>query len=405
MSRDVIQKLQSLKNGEANPRAEWLKNNREFLLSQIRNTVSDENNADQWKGATSALSIFFPQKFVYNVLRPIAILFIVISVASSGWITTVDAAYEALPGDWLYPAKRVAEKTRVTMAVLVGDEKTETKLHAEYAKRRAVETKKIIADPGKQDKVAQSMTDLKKEINNVSDKLEAIKSNPDAKEMAEVAKDVSQNTEQIKNVLKEVKDDLLVSTSTEGLAFSKELNETKDLAKEVTIKAVEVVVTKHLEGDKTVTSEEVKDTIDKLLQNVSTEIVTTKQNVESATTITDAVKFDLAGKVIPVVPTTTPTLKQQTEQATGTAEVKVAEAREFLVSGDLAGAVNKLIEANVANTEVEKMNDLAVGTINSVAPVIGIPTVEILNTPTTTFVSSTIIVSSTVKINTTTRSN
>lgn len=393
MSRDLIKKLKSLKNGEVSPRAEWLKKNRSFLLSQIKNTIpAVEAKNSAWKVIGDGFSIFLPQKFILNVARPLAILLLVISVASSGWITTVDAAYEALPGDLLYPAKRAAEKARVTAAVIIGDKKGEAVLHSEYAKRRAVETKKIIADPAKKNRVVQSVADLKNEIKNVEDSLNVIKDNPNDSDVADVAKEMSTNTEQVKNVLKEVKDNLTDSTAADDLALSKEITETKEMAKDVTMKAVEVVVTKHLEGDNSVTSEEVKDTINKFLQNVTSEAIETGENMDNAI---EAAKISetTVKPVLVVISTSTPTFGEGTGVVTTAVAEKVAAAREFLVSGDLAGAVSKLIEANAVTTEAEKINDIA----QSVAPALS--TAVILVSP-----SSTLAVTSTAVIGTSTPS-
>lgn len=388
MSRNLIKKLKSLKNGEVNPRAEWLEKNRSFLLSQIKNTIpAVEAKNSAWKIIGGGFSIFLPQKFILNVVRPLAILLLVVSVASSGWITTVDAAYETLPGDLLYPAKRAAEKARVTAAAIIGDKKGEAKLHSEYAKRRAVETKKIIADPAKKGRVGQSVADLKNEIKNVEDSLNIIKDNPNASDVADVAKEMSANTEQVKNVLQEVKDDLTDSTAADDLALSKEISETKEMAKDVTMKAVEVVVTKHLEGDNSVTSEEVKNTINKFLQNVTSEAIETGENMDSA--IEAAKSSETAVKpVLAVISTSTPTFGEGIGVVTTAVAEKVAAAREFLVSGDLAGAVSKLIEANAVTTEAEKINDIA----QSVAPTLPAAVVISVSPSSTLAVTSTAII-------------
>ena len=60
----------------------------------------------------------------------------------------------------------------------MGSKTTETKLHVEFAKRRAAETKKIVAgvDPAKNAQAKQSVADLKTEIASVNNKLEESKS-------------------------------------------------------------------------------------------------------------------------------------------------------------------------------------------------------------------------------------
>ncbi|MBU0545933.1 hypothetical protein KKA13_01625, partial [Patescibacteria group bacterium] len=297
MSRELIKQLKTLKSGETNPRAEWLASNRELLLSQVKNTVGANPSSEQAdiarKNFWSTMSIFMPQKFVYNVMRPVMVMLVILCVVTSGWINTVDAAYEALPGDWLYPAKKVTEKTRMTVASVMGDKKTETKLHVEFAKRRAQETKKIMSDPAKKGKASQMVAELKEEIKQASAKLEEIKNDSKEQMTTDVVKEVSQNAEQIKTALQDVKDGLLISTTTADAALTKELTEAKDMAKDAAVKTVEVIVSKHLEGDTTVSKEEMTAVIDKTFQTAVKDISTSRQNTEGVNKVVDAVKTEM----------------------------------------------------------------------------------------------------------------
>lgn len=395
MSKRLIQQLKGLKHGEANPRAEWVKNNRDFLLSQIKNTLPVEQQfaRTSWQSVWPTLSIFLPQNFVYNVLRPAVILLVVISVASSGWITTVDAAYDSLPGDLLYPAKRAAEKTQATVVAVLGDKNAETKLHVKFAKRRATETKKIVAiaatNPKKKSNAIQAVAELKKEIQNVGDSLTEMKiASAEQQGAAEAAKDVGQNTEQIKMVLKEVKDDLLVSSSTEDRALSQEVAEVKDLVKDVGMQAMEVMVTKHMEGDQSVSSDEVKQSINKTLQAVATDATESKQNAQSAQIVVEAVKTEATAQSkilpLPAVTTESKALEEkvsnvsaetkeaaiQTTAASLEVDKKVIEAQKLLVSGDLAGAMDIAKEASTAASQSEKISDSALQQVQSVVPIV-----------------------------------
>ena len=114
MSQELIRQLKQLKHHEVNPSEAWLKNNRALLLSQIKNTIGVEPNrqAGRVEKIWAGLSIFLPQPMVYNFVRPMATLLIIAMVATSGWIATVDASYNAIPGEWLYPAKRATEKPK-----------------------------------------------------------------------------------------------------------------------------------------------------------------------------------------------------------------------------------------------------------------------------------------------------
>ncbi len=211
MSREIIKQLKNLKQSEVTPRPEWLKADRARLVSQISNTVKSEK-PNAWNNVWLGMSIFLPKRFVFGVVRPVAVLLVVAMVGTSGWIATVDASYRSLPGDWLYPAKRVVEKTQLVTAAIIGAKKTEARLHSEFAKRRADEIKTVIksTDPEVQKRVASVVADLTEEINSANDKLDKlITAQTDG--TAEMAKEVQKNTEQISNLLKEVKDELNAS--------------------------------------------------------------------------------------------------------------------------------------------------------------------------------------------------
>lgn len=412
MSREIIAQLKNLRQGDVNPKEEWLQKNRAVLLSQIKNTVDTERKPAMLENVWTALSIFIPQNVVYNVVRPVAVLLVVSLVATSGWVTTVDAAYNALPGDWLYPAKRAMEKTQVTVAAAVGGNTAEAKARTELAKRRATEAKQIAksADPKKDQKVQQAMTDLKKEMTVVNTKLEEIKS--ESKEGAGAAKEVKQETEQIKNVLQEVKIDLLASSNT---STAQKIAEVKDMVKETSVKATEVMVTKHLEGDKSVTIEQVKKELTTALQNAAVDATVNQQNMETAKEVVNVAKIEIKELIatqtdlsqvtttkelsdkISAVAVETQTAVTQNNVVKIETDKKIDEATQFLSTGDLSKALDIVKAVSVTTLEAEKITDETLAKVQTVLPVASvvkevIPTPAVL--PITTTTSST-----TIKVN------
>jgi len=395
MSQDLIAQLKQLKHGEAKPSEAWLKNNRALLLSQIKNTFSTDHNKINLENVWNAMALFIPRTVVFNVVRPVAVLLIVSIVATSGWITGVDAAYNALPGDWLYPAKRAAEKTQVAMASIVGAKKAETKLHAEFAKRRADETKQILVsnDPDKQAKVQEVVSDLKNEINSVNQKLDEIKIASTKDVTADVVKDVKQDTDAIKNTLQEVKTTLLASaaisassTAVAGVAqVAQAVNEVKDLAKDTSVKAVEVMVSKHLEGDATVSADEVKKEINSTLQSAVTDAAASSASVDKVKDVVQAAKDQVADLTTakPKDSTSTIELNQkiseissvaasaaaQTKTAVAATDQNVAKAVDLVSKGDLTQAVQAIKDVNANVKEVEKINDRTITNVSQVVPV------------------------------------
>lgn len=395
MSREIIRQLKALKHRDVNPSEAWLKNNRALLLSQIKNTMSvgSAREAGRVEKLWAGLSIFLPQPLVYNFVRPVAAVLVIALVATSGWIATVDASYNALPGEWLYPAKRATEKTQVTVAAIMGSKTTETKLHVEFAKRRAAETKKIVAssDPAKKGQAKQAVADLKIEIASVNSKLEESKASAGGSLTAETVKDVSQDAEQIKNVLQEVKTDLLTSTTTADKDLSKDITEVKDLVKDAGVKAVEVMVSKHLEGDTSVSKEEVKQAIGSSLQTAVTDAAVSKQNVEGVKEAVEAVKTevkdltaeqkkdsalvnsakDLNNKITDM---TAQTKEASVKSNAVAADVikKADEVKDLLSQGDLTKAMDKVKEITAAGKEAEKISDATLKTVQTALPTMSV---------------------------------
>jgi hypothetical protein len=362
------------------------------LLSQIKNTLpTEETHEARLEKLWSGMAIFLPRQMVYSVIRPIAVLVIVSLVASSTYSGTVKASYESVPGDWLYPAKRLSEKTQGAVISLLGDTNTETKFHVTLAQRRAEEVSQIIKNdaPNKATQVSAAVAELKNELATITDKLEG-----DTGVQAVVAKDVRQDTEAITQALQTVKNELLLSNGgEEGAHLAKEVAETKDLAKGVSVKAVEKLVTKHLSGDNSVTTDEVRQVVDAAITNVAVEAMESKQTVDGAQTIVDTVKTQVAdlnaeAKKQSSLETSVANLEltkkvsdivSQTKDAVIKAEAvsvevdkKIVEAREAVISGDLTAAVGKIKEVTEVAKEAEKISETTIIKTQQVLPVVAV---------------------------------
>lgn len=383
MTRDLKKQLKELKNADVSPREEWLTSSRDILLSQIKNTAPVKKNSfidNVWHG----MSIFIPRQVVFNVIRPVAVLLIVIIVGTSGLIATVDASYETLPGDWLYPAKRAVEKTQTLAASLLGAKNTEAKLHSEFAKRRVSEIQKVIVgnDEKKKERVSQTITDLKKEIDNVNSNLESMSNKKEAGS-AKTVKIIQEDAVQIKAVLKGVKKDLVDGLNNN---VAKEISEVKDMAQNTSEKAIEVLVAKHLDGDKEINKDGIKDMIEKsiivaidelddikktgddvivmmeaviIVQETSTTteiVVTTTVAITSTTATTTIVKP--ISKLEQVLNDANEVIAQVDDNAVAQMDKKTDEAQEIIDSGDnLIDAVNLIKEVVEEIEAIEKRQD------------------------------------------------
>jgi hypothetical protein len=379
MARNIVKQLKKLKYNDVVPNTEWLKSNREILLSQIKNTRTSFDQVASGERFWSGMSVFVPQKIVLNVIKPLAILLIVAIVGTSGWITAVDAAYEALPGDWLYTAKRVMEKTQLTGAEIMNDTSAATKLHAEFAKRRASEVKKVIKSdlPNKEVKVAAGLADLREEIASVTTGLEEIKLEKEANTV-ELAKEVQKNTEKIKNDLGEVKDDLSLNTSTASQELTKEIVEAKAMSKEIEVKVVEVVVVKHLESGSSITKEDVQNVVNSVIKSSMNDLATSKNETDTANGVIDTAKATLASSTLLLATSTVSVVKpivvvtstlenasiqvktavEQNTTASTEVDKKIIEAKAIIQTGSITDVVSKVQE--IAN--IVKENTINVAT-------------------------------------------
>jgi hypothetical protein len=413
MSKEIIRQLKSLKHDSVKPDELWLKKNRELLLFQIKNTVSSSkqdarkfHSENVWQG----LSIFLPQSVVYKVLRPAVALVLILGMGFGSLAATVSASSESLPGEWLYPAKRVAEKTQVAIADAVGNKGEVAKLHGELAKKRAVEISKIVSQ-GKSDNIAQAskmVNDLKDEMKIVSVKLEEIKITPDSS--SEAVKNINQSAKEIKGVLEGVKDNLLVvnDLATTG-DLSNQVSEVKNLVKDTAVKAVEIMVEKHLQGDTSISKEDVKDAISDQLESAVVDAKQSNQSVVEVNKAVDVVKIeakavakDAVGRVSinanQVITDKIEVTSKQTQAAVSSAQAfsteagKTASEGQTLLSQDnLAQAVDKIKQANAATVQIEKISDSAIKAVQTILPVVAAvvdPSVSVIILSTST--SSTI---------------
>ena len=417
MSRELKRQLNQLKHSEVKPSAEWVAKNRSLLLSQIKNTVSKKQRVPMSVRMEAVFSILMPETIVSGSVRFVAIALIAALVAPSLYYGTAMASSEALPGDNLYGAKRYAEKIQVAVVGLLGDTTSETKLHVELAKKRAEETSKIISDPAKISNVASTVADLKSEMTTVSDKLEQNSQGLSA----DTAKDIKQNTDQIKQVLESAKNDLITVSPADDKTLT-EVKNTKDLVQDVAVKAVEVLVTKHLEGDTSVTKDEVKATIDSTVKSVVGDVATSKENIAGVQTVLQTAKTDVATLTTEMKdPNTASTTKEITEkiatvydkanqavQVTDTISAettrKAAEVEKLLGNDNLTQAVDRLKELSQASKDVEVISDKTITQAQPLIPIVQVVK-DVLSSGVTSsidIVSSMDIISSSMEMLTTT---
>lgn len=182
---DVVQSIRSLKGTEhtANPDANWIASSRVRLLNQIdRTTEVIPTRVFSLVHLWSVLSLIMPQRTVYAVVRPAFIFVVCFSLGTAGWLTTVSASLESLPGDTLYPVKLATEQTQVAVVEAMKGKAASTELRLSFVTRRVDEVTKVVAAPAvsaaaRQERVDQAVENLKTEVQSVNEKLNDVKIN------------------------------------------------------------------------------------------------------------------------------------------------------------------------------------------------------------------------------------
>lgn len=397
MSRDLKRQLKALKREAVKPSTGWVETNRAVLLSQIKNTIPNKMSVSVGQRFTAAFSIFMPESIVAGTVRFAAILLIISMVAPSLYYGTVMASEGALPGEGLYAAKRYAEKIQVTLIGLLGDNESMTKFHVELAKRRADETMQIIKDPSKLSDVASTVADLRSEITTIGDKLNQ---NSDGL-AADVAKDIKNDTDQIKNVLQDARKDLLTVSTDNSDSLAEDVKVTKDLVQDVSNKAVEVMVTKHLEGDTSVSKDEVKAAINSTVKDNIDALTESKQNIaglqsalQTAKSESSSTTKDFHDKIATAFDKTLQAV-QVSDTISAEANRKAAEVTQLLGSDQLSVAVGRMKDLSQVTRDVENISDNTVAQNQPLLPIgSGVAVSSSINIMSTT----PIIMSSTIKI-------
>ncbi len=334
MAVDITKKLKAL--SRLAPRTEWKKSNREFLMSEIKNT----NVATGGTWASELSKIVFPWKVMRLVGRPVLATFSIVGlVLGSGF--SVSASQMALPGDALYGLKIASEKVQVALTF---DKKESAKIHVELAGKRINEIKKIKentdSDQKKIQKINVAMDKFKEEISTVQNKLENLKNESSAETTVEVAKIIDNKATEYREDLVEATDEL-----PELNEATQNINQSLDLADKTGEAALTMIVEKHMGGEVVQPEEEVLERVEKKIETAEAKAV--------------EVEGQVSGLVLPVDPAAT----FVAQQTAGQAKFVLAEAREALDQKDLNIALTKAIEGKELIKQAEQIASDAIAAV------------------------------------------
>lgn len=171
---ELLQKLNNLKS--IAPETNWKSSVREILLSQISGQENEDVKLTAWQR-------FFGCQFFEWVSQPVVIVGAIILFLVGGTTGSLVIAQSTKPGDSLYIAKLISERTRTSFTF---DEKEKVKLNMEFASNRIREIEQILAEPNKPaEETVKKVDDLEKnfkqEIASAKSGIEKIEKNKTAK--------------------------------------------------------------------------------------------------------------------------------------------------------------------------------------------------------------------------------
>jgi len=159
MSKEFREKLNSLQLIKADD--SWKESNRNVLLSQIDNTRESDNHQHLFNLRPFSMSRFFAPAYQPIIIAAFSLLVVVAGT------TSLFASRNTKPGDSLYIAKKISEKTQYALTF---NEKSKAALNIKFARNRAEELGRILDEgvnhdmPVDQEAVAKLRKDIKKEI-------------------------------------------------------------------------------------------------------------------------------------------------------------------------------------------------------------------------------------------------
>ncbi|MBI5222042.1 MAG: hypothetical protein HY980_00915 [Candidatus Magasanikbacteria bacterium] len=254
MSSVLKRQLEKVKEQESriNPDGSWVARNREKLLAQTRNTVVEEKPHFRIDYIWQAINIFVPGRLAYTVVRPAVVFLLVGAMATSGWIASVSATQNCLPGEICYGVKLATEKTQELVTVVAGAKEQQAQMHMEFATRRAKEAKKVVENNAVDapQRAAEAMHKLEKSVQSANHAIKVVAEENPGKAV-EAVKDMQEKAKEINQTLTDV-------AAQSGAETGVNVAGAKQVVKDSSLEVVEAMVQKKESGATDVSDEAVK---------------------------------------------------------------------------------------------------------------------------------------------------
>lgn len=236
---NLFQQLKNENRGGA-PREDWVASTKDVLLMQMRNSTNAKKTLPIHARARHFLHIFFPADGLALAGRALGIFLLVLGTALGGGLASAQVYRDSLPGEFLYDVKLSVEKTQLFLSP---SQEYRERLHAEFADRRLEELAKIVegaAHEGDTRPLAL-LGAFEGELHSLETGLAELRGGN-----ADVVLDVAKLLERKAGSYQESLHKLARLSSP---ADRSALIMASDLADGLTVKAVAVIVEKHIQGN------------------------------------------------------------------------------------------------------------------------------------------------------------
>lgn len=297
MSERIGSQLKQTRD-QLTPDRSWVSTNRESLMRSVHADMAKTASANSQHSAFQGLlHQIMPAQFA-TMARSAMALLLAITVTTGGWIATVAASAESLPGEKLHTVKLATEGVELAVSKVLGSDEDEVATKLKHAANRAKEYQKSPKPEQKQ----QAIQALKKTIESSKETLEDV----EPKKAVAVAKVMGEKTEEIltelSNAKKEQKekekieetptaseteqDDTDTAEEEKSKQLDAEVAEVEELIEQASVKAIAVLLEESTKEESEVSPEEVKVVVEKKVARLTSEL--TEINEELKDTVEQA---------------------------------------------------------------------------------------------------------------------
>ena len=334
--KDLIKKLSQCK--KIKPDENWVVFCRQNLVNKM--TAAVEGETFKPKTISNLTWFWFSRlAFLKPILRPAMAFALLFVFVFGGGIITAAKAKNSLPGDHLYPVKIALEQIRLSINTSPVEK---AKIQSEIMTTRLNELDKVLKQPApvqeKQQKIAEAVLNLQKQIIAVKDQLPKT---DNAANVIETAKNIGASASQAEAVLNQAKATLSLEKDQ---VLAVKIDEAGQTADEVAIEALEAMIVNQ-EKAAGIIPEEIASKLDDRIKATEQKILSVKDTVTEIGTSS--------------LPTDADLILDQCQKA----QDLLDKAKISLKDNDMAGALGSL-KAAVAIVKSAKNLVQNIGPVN-----------------------------------------